>query len=114
MTFHPVMPPVLLAVLAAMIIVARIVALRKPKLNTTVTRTRSALWRWCGITLAAMLLLVAAARPVIGDDSQGTARVAGDTEPNVFLVVDRSPDMAVPDLDRPHPNGRRTTKISPP
>ncbi len=99
MTFHPVLPPVLLAVLAAMIIVARIVALRRPGVNTTVTRTRSALWRWCGITLAALLFLVAAARPVIGDDTQGTARVAGDTEPNVFLVVDRSPDMAVPDLD---------------
>ena len=98
MTFHPVLPPLLLAVLAAVIIAARMVALRRPGCAPT-AHARTALWRWCGITLAALLLLVAAARPVIGDDSQGTARGAGDTEPNVFLVVDRSPDMAVPDLD---------------
>jgi hypothetical protein len=64
--------------------------------------TQAALWRWCGLTLAALLLLVAAARPVIGADDQGTVRVAGDGDPNVFLVVDRSADMGVEDL----PGGR--------
>ena len=99
MTFQPVLPLLVLAALAAVIVGARVVALRR---LAAAGRTRAALWRWCGLTLAALLLLVAAARPVIGADEQGTVRVAGDADPNVFLVVDRSADMGVEDL----PGGR--------
>ncbi|MDT5104255.1 MAG: Ca-activated chloride channel [Mycobacterium sp.] len=107
MTFQPVLPPLLLAAVAAAIVVVRVVALNR---LTAVGRTRpapagrseatrgSAQWRWCGLTLAALLLLAAATRPVIGSDEQGTVRVAGDGDPNVFLVVDRSADMRVDDL----------------
>lgn len=95
MTLQPVLPLLLLAAVAAAIVVARVVALRR---LTAAGRTRPALWRWCGLTLAALLLLVAAARPVIGSDHQGTIRAAGDGDPNVFIVVDRSADMRVGDL----------------
>ena len=48
---------------------------------------------------AALLLVIAATRVVITGDDDSAPRSAGDTEPNVFLVVDRSPDMAVEDID---------------
>jgi Ca-activated chloride channel family protein len=95
MNLAPVLPPLLLAAVAVAIVVARVAALRR---LTAGGRTRAGLWRWCGPSLAALLLLVAAARPVIGSDEQGTVRVAGDAAPNVFLVVDRSADMRVEDL----------------
>lgn len=95
MTFQPVLPLPLLAAVAAAIVVARVVALRR---LTTAGRTQAAFLRWGGVTLAALLLLVAAARPVIGSGDQGAIRAAGDGEPNVFIVVDRSADMRVEDL----------------
>jgi hypothetical protein len=95
MTLQPVLPLLLLAAVAAAIVVARVVALRH---LTAVGRTRNALLRWGGVTVAALLLLVAAARPVIGSDDQGVVRAAGDGDPNVFIVVDRSADMRVGDL----------------
>jgi hypothetical protein len=85
MTFHPVLPPLLLAVLAATVVAARLVARR-----TASPR------RWSVVTGATLLLLVAAARPVLGE-AKDVARVADPTAPNVFLLVDRSPDMAVAD-----------------
>jgi hypothetical protein len=108
MTFQPVLPPLLLAAVAVAIVVARVVVLRRstpsarsgigPAGRSEATRGRPAQWRWAAVTLAALLLLLAAARPVIGTDEQGPSRVAGDTDPNVFLVVDRSEDMRVDDL----------------
>jgi hypothetical protein len=95
MTFQPILPLLLLAVVAAVIVVARVGALRR---LTAAGRTRAALLRWGGVTLAALLLLMAAGRPVIGGGDQGTIRAAGDAEPNVFIVVDRSADMRVEDL----------------
>jgi Ca-activated chloride channel family protein len=92
MTFEPVLPPILLGVLAAAILATRIVMLRR---LTATGRTRVAVWRWCGLTLAMLLLLAAAARPVIDPDEHGPSRVADREAPNVFLVVDRSPDMRV-------------------
>jgi hypothetical protein len=95
MTLQPVLPLLLLAAIAVAVVVARVVTLRR---LTASERTRTALWRWCGLTLAALLLLVAAARPVLGSDDHGTIRAAGDGNPNVFIVVDRSADMRVEDL----------------
>lgn len=95
MTLHPVLPPLLL-VAAALLIAMQIVALRRWRLSGA---NRSTPWRWLLVTVAALLLIVAASRVVLGTDDQGPARSAGDTEANVFLLVDRSPDMAVRDLD---------------
>jgi Ca-activated chloride channel homolog len=99
MTLHPVLSPLLLTAVAALLIAARVVELRRWQ---TSGRARAALWRWSGVTGAAVLLVVAAARPVIPDGDQLASRTAGGAEPNVFLVVDRSPDMLVRDLDN-HP-----------
>ena len=95
MTLHPMLPPLLLAGVAVLLIAARAIALRRWQASG---RTRAALWRWLGVSSAAVLLLVAATRPVIADDQPAT-RSAGDAEPNVFLLIDRSPDMAVEDMD---------------
>ena len=81
---------------------AQVVALRRWRASG---RSRTALWRWLGVTSAALLLLVAATRVVITADDEPATRSAGDVEPNVFLLVDRSPDMAVARPRRPHPNG---------
>ena len=94
MTFQPVLPPVVLLILAAAILGARVLVLRR------LVRTRATTWRWCGMTAAMLLLFVAAARPVI-DPADPESRVADRDAPNVFLVLDRSPDMRVTD----YPNG---------
>jgi Ca-activated chloride channel family protein len=96
MTLHPVLPVLVLAVVAVLLVAAQVTALRRWQASG---RNRAALWRWVGITGAAVLLLVAAARPVIVDGDELATRTAGGAEPNVFLVVDRSPDMSVSDLD---------------
>lgn len=85
MTFNPVLPPLVLGLLAAVILVACAMTFRR--------KAGPAGWRWAGITAAALLLLIAAARPVLGADADAPTRVAGDSEPSVFLVVDRSADM---------------------
>jgi hypothetical protein len=91
MSVHPVMPSLLLAALVALIVAARLLALRR---LTKAGTTRSALWRWSSLTAAALLLAGAAARPVLGVDQDFT-RVAAPDAPNVFLLVDRSADMDV-------------------
>lgn len=101
MTLHPVLPPVLLVLLACVVVAARIAALRRLWSGGRAT-SRGAVWRWTGLTVAAALLLVAAVRPVIGRDEQTLPAGAYDGEPNVFLVVDRSAGMGVADL----PGGR--------
>ncbi len=94
MTFQPVLPPLLLAALAMAIVIVRVVTLRR---TAGTDRTRIALWRWVGLTATALLLLGAAARPVLGSDVGDVQQVADPYAPNVFLVVDRSPDMGVDD-----------------
>ncbi|MDG5486109.1 VWA domain-containing protein [Mycolicibacterium gadium] len=96
MTLHPVLPTLLLIAMAVLLIVAQILALRRWRASG---RNRTALWRWLLISAAAVLLVFSASRVVILADDESTTRSAGDLEPNVFLVVDRSPDMAVRDLD---------------
>ncbi|MEU0498411.1 peptidase [Mycobacterium sp. NPDC006124] len=93
MTFQPVLPLLLLAAVAAVILVARVAALRR---LSPAARTRGALWRWGGLTAAALLLVVSATRPVLNPDDPMT-RVADSQAPNVFILLDRSPDMAVGD-----------------
>jgi Ca-activated chloride channel family protein len=94
MTFHTVLPPLLLAALAVGTVLARVLALRR---TTSTGRTRTAVWRWAGLTSAALLLLCAAAQPALGPRVPDVTRVADDNAPNVFLLVDRSPDMGAHD-----------------
>jgi hypothetical protein len=96
MTLHPVLPTLLLVATAVVLIVAQILALRRWR---AAGRNRTALWRWLLVSAAALLLVVAASRVVIVAEDDSAIRSAGDLEPNVFLVVDRSRDMAVRDLD---------------
>lgn len=96
MTANPVLPPLLLAAVATLLFAAQVVALRGWLASG---RSRTALWRWIGVTAAALLLVVAATRVVITADDESATRSAGDVEPNVFLLIDRSPDMAVADLE---------------
>lgn len=96
MTAHPVLPPLLLIAVAVLLIVAQILALRRWRASG---RDRTTLRRWLLVSAAAVLLVVAASRVVIVADDEAATRSAGDLEPSVFLVVDRSPDMAVRDLD---------------
>jgi Ca-activated chloride channel homolog len=95
MTVHPVLPPLLLAA-AAVLVGAQVIALRRWRMSG---RNRSMFWRWLLVTSAALLLVLAATRVVITGGDESAPRSAGDTEPSIFLVVDRSPDMAVADLD---------------
>ena len=100
MTFQPVLPPLPLIVLAVAVLATRIVVLRRR------ARTRVTVWCWCAMTLATMLLFAAAARPVLEPDGGGASRVADREAPNVFVVLDRSPDMRV----RDYPDG--TSRMS--
>ncbi|QPG66954.1 VWA domain-containing protein [Mycolicibacterium mucogenicum] len=55
-------------------------------------------WRWAGFGMAALLLIAAATRPTIGATAP-PPQTAGALEPNVFLVLDRSSNMAAPGPD---------------
>lgn len=89
MTFQPVLPPLLLVALGAAVVLARVVTLRHT------ARNRAARWRWAGLTVAALLLVAAATRPALGPAERAATQAADGTAPNVFLIVDRSPDMSV-------------------
>ncbi len=94
MTLQPALPVLMLAAIAAIVLAARIAELRR---LPPAARTRVTLWRWGGLTAAILLLVVAAARPVLDHGEDAATRVADPEAPNLFLVVDRSPDMRVPD-----------------
>ncbi|MDX1873150.1 hypothetical protein SBI67_13545 [Mycolicibacterium sp. 120266] len=89
MRFLPVLHPVLLLMLTAVILWCAGTALLRIR---SAGWPRKALWRWAGVTGAAVLLVLACARPVLGDDVQ--TRPVDETAPNVFVVLDRSADMA--------------------
>ncbi|OBH51118.1 hypothetical protein A5685_16815 [Mycobacterium colombiense] len=92
MTFQPVLPWPILAVVAGALLLARVVALRQVLVSAGQRRGRAVL-RWSGVTLAVLLLIAATTRPALLDheNGQGTTAAAG-ANLNVFLVVDRSAD----------------------
>jgi Ca-activated chloride channel homolog len=94
MTFEPVLPPLFLAVIAVILLALRAVALR----GATVTG-RHAVLRWSTTTVAILLVLLAAARPVTGSaaDSEPAQRTQAGAA-NVYFVVDRSADSAITDF----------------
>lgn len=93
MTFDPVAPAPALAVLAAVLVVLRLVALWP-----AMSGGRESLGRWATTTVALILVLLAAFRPGTGavEDTEHSATAGGGT--NVFFLVDRSADSAIPDF----------------
>ena len=93
MTFAPVVPPVILIVIAAVIVALRLITMRV--LATNAGQRWATVWRWSGLTLAVLLMVIAAARPGIErGEQEATAAVAQSGQnTNVFFVVDRSADL---------------------
>lgn len=97
MTFQPLLPWPILAVVAGALALARLVALRQVLLSSGRRRGRIAL-RWSGVTLAVLLLIAATTRPGYRQDEnrRAAAPLAGENL-NVFLIVDRSVDAGTQD-----------------
>lgn len=95
MTFQPVLPIVILIVVAVVVIAMRLLTMRR--LYATAGGRWSTVWRWAGLTLAVLLLLVAAARPGIEHGERGIAAERAAENTNVFFIVDRSPETAIED-----------------
>ena len=92
------MPAVLLVVVAAGLIAARLVTLRNTLKVNVSGRRGLRLLRWWGLTIAALLLVIAAARPgFTAGGQQAGATESTTANVNVFLVVDRSLDSSVQD-----------------
>ncbi|MCG5433995.1 VWA domain-containing protein [Mycobacterium sp. MYCO198283] len=94
MTFAPVIPPIVLLMIGAALLLLRLLSLMRAR-----RRTRATLLRWAALTAALLLLVLAAARPVLGAAPQQAAGGGETSDVNVFLVVDRSVDTTVPDVD---------------
>lgn len=103
MTFDPVLPPLVLAAVAAVLLL-----LRALSAWPAITSGGWAPLRWGAMTLAVALLLLAAARPAGGMRSEVRAPSSARGGENIYLVVDRSPDSAIPDFaGRPRMTGIR-------
>jgi hypothetical protein len=101
MTFEPVVPPVILIAVTAVLVGIRAVALRRLLRHTRPGRYCHVVLRWSGLTLAVLLLAVAAARPglhVGGSRSPSVTATAAGSNTNVFFVVDRSVASRVEDF----------------
>ena len=98
MTFHPVLPPILLVVVSTVLIALRFIGMAH--LHASRGARWATVWRWCGLTLAVLLLVIAASRPGLERQGQiATAAAPPADNVNVFMVVDRSPDSGIEDYD---------------
>ncbi|OBH10053.1 hypothetical protein [Mycobacterium sp. E1747] len=103
MTFQPVLPWAILAVVIAALVLARLVALWRV-LSSAGDRRVGAVLRWGGVTLAVLLLIAATTRPALRDEENSRgAMAAPGAGLNVFLVVDRSTDSGVEDYGTGQP-----------
>ena len=101
MTFLPIWPLWAMVVLAAALIGVRLFTLYRVLVRTGPGRYRPVVARWLGLSLAVLLILLAATRPALTAD-----RTAAPPPPpaptaenlNVFFVVDRSPNQRVEDF----------------
>jgi Ca-activated chloride channel homolog len=95
MTFQPVLAPVILIVAAVAVIAMRLITMRQLiKARTSWTTV----WRWSGLTLVVLLVLLAAARPGADPvEKEAVAATESGANTNVFLIVDRSADSGVED-----------------
>jgi Ca-activated chloride channel homolog len=102
-TFQPILPVAVLLTVAAVLIVIRMVALYRVLVRTGTGRYLRVVLRWSGLTVAGLLLILAAARPGL-EPNDASARAenkpdtARATNVNVFFVVDRSVDSRVEDF----------------
>lgn len=80
MTLQPVLPVWILVAAAGVVLLAAVTARRRG----------GDMW----LTAAALLLLAALLRPVVGGADPAVTRIAGERDPNVFVLVDRSPEMS--------------------
>ena len=85
MTFNPVLPAAVLFGVAALILTSRVLAPR-----------RASVLRWIALTLAMLLLVLAAAGPALGARTSQNPSALGTV--NVFFVVDRSAASRVEDF----------------
>jgi hypothetical protein len=104
MILEPILPPIVGIALALLLAVSHGIALRR---RHAAGRNRPTLWRWLGLSCVSILLLLTASRIVIPTDEERPTLAAGHSEPSVFLLIDRSPDMAVRDL-----NGRSRIEVA--
>ncbi|GFG52551.1 hypothetical protein CQY20_09305 [Mycolicibacterium agri] len=97
MTFQPVLPLPVLIAFGVVIVALRLLSMRR--LHMTAGSQWATVWRWCGLTLAVLLVLIAAARPGIehGNRDVTQPQAASGVNTNVFFIVDRSPDTRVTD-----------------
>lgn len=107
MMFHPVIPVAVLLAVAAVLSMVRMVALYRVLVRTGSGRYRPVVVRWSLLTVAIILLLVAAARPAVDtDDAQmpveANPNAVADPNLNVFFVVDRSVNSRVEDYGDRH------------
>jgi Ca-activated chloride channel homolog len=103
MTFYPVLPAKLLLVIGAVLVLIRMVALYRVLLRTGAGRYRQVVVRWSGLTVAVILLVVAACRPGFDSDRASPSldlnpAAVVDPNLNVFFVVDRSVNSRVEDF----------------
>jgi Ca-activated chloride channel homolog len=101
MTFQPITPVAVLVAIAVLLIGIRMAALYRVLVRTGLGRYLRVVLRWSALTVAGLLLVLAAARPGLPHDSGGHANTkpakSGATNANVFFVVDRSVDGRVED-----------------
>jgi len=99
MTFLPVVPGLLLAIAAVVVVVLRAVTLYRVLVRTTPGGYRRVVLRWAGLTCALLLLVLAAYRPGFPSDDarSSSATPAYVSDVNVILVVDRSLTSRVAD-----------------
>jgi hypothetical protein len=97
MTFEPIIPFAIFAVVAVALVGARLVTLRQA-LAATGAHRRNALARWTATTLVVALLLLATTRPSLTASGDDTGERGSGTDTNVFVVLDRTVD-ARSDID---------------
>jgi hypothetical protein len=97
MTFQPIIPFAIFAVVAVALIAARLVTLRGV-LAATGAHRRNALVRWGAMTLAILLLLAATTRPALTATGDDPGERGSGANTNVFVVLDRTVDARA-DLD---------------
>ncbi|MGE2717176.1 hypothetical protein ACQI4L_24230 [Mycolicibacterium litorale] len=91
MTFQPIIPMAIFAVVAVALVGARLVTLRQV-LAATGARRRRSLARWGAMTLVVALLLLATTRPALTATGDDTGDRASGADTNIFLVLDRTVD----------------------
>ncbi|GAA4396279.1 vWA domain-containing protein [Tsukamurella soli] len=101
MTFQPIVPAWLLVAFAVAVIALRMLTLYRMLVRTGSGHYRRLVLRWSGLTVAFLLVVVAAAMPGLTPRETAGAdqpQVRSTANLNVFLVVDRSVDVRVADL----------------